>query len=111
VTTDKTTALAKALHDAGLWPDYPHWADPAFRVADALLETLPANGLEVRIIEEGAEPRVDREALVAAVEVAFREAREWVRHPNRLENTPVWPYDKFADAILTALGDAKDGEG
>lgn len=32
--------LAKALHTAGLWPNYPNWADPARKYAIAILAAL-----------------------------------------------------------------------
>ena len=40
-----TDMLAEALHEAGLWPDYPNWADPAAKYAGRLRVALRERGV------------------------------------------------------------------
>jgi hypothetical protein len=47
--------LAAALHEAGLWPDYPNWADPALKYAKATIAALVAEPIEHPVLDREVE--------------------------------------------------------
>jgi hypothetical protein len=72
--------LGRMLHDAGLWPKYPQWADPAQDVAGRLLDVIDREGYRLAPVVEHDPAHLHALGLaLAQLEAAIGETPEAFR--------------------------------